>query len=78
MHLDDHVIEMRNFVTRTMHRPKAHERNPVIRKDRPWAVALYFRTSNWDEQEAIYKCWYADLAYDLDAFTGRSSDTHRL
>ncbi|MAE66441.1 MAG: hypothetical protein CMJ18_19405 [Phycisphaeraceae bacterium] len=80
--VDNHVIEMFNFVTRTMHRPTPHECNPLIRKDRPWEVVLYFRTNTWnvywDDQETLYKCWYEDLAYDFDTFSGRKSDTHGL
>ena len=79
---DNHVIEMFNFVTRNMHVPTMCSRNPIIKKDRPWEEVLYFRTNTWnvfwDRREALYKCWYEDLAFDFDAFAGRKSDIHGL
>ena len=74
---DNHVIEMCNFVTRTMHTPKKHGTEPLIKKDRPWEEVLYFRTNTWnvfwDSKENLYKCWYEDLGFDFDAFAGRDT-----
>jgi len=79
---DNHVIEMFNFVTRTMHTPKPYGSNALIKKDKPWEDVLYFRTNTWnvywDDQENLFKCWYEDLGFDFDAFAGRKSDTHGL
>ncbi len=79
---DNHIIEMVNFVTRTMHTPKRHGDKPVIKKDRPWEKVLFFRTNTWnvfwDPDEKLYKCWYEDLAFDFDVFAGRKSSTHGL
>ena len=65
---DNYMIEMVNFVTRTMHQPRRHGGNPLIRKDRPWEITPHFRTNCWnvrhDEQERRYKCWYEDTGLD--------------
>ena len=72
--LDNHIIEMVHFTTRTMHSPRKRP-EPVIRKDRPWEVLLYFRTNTfnvyYDAQESLYKCWYEDSAWDYEAYMGR-------
>ena len=41
---DNHIVEMVQTMTRRMHLPVKHERNPLIRKDRPWEKDPYFRT----------------------------------
>ena len=41
---DNHIIEMVQTMTRRMHLPVKHERNPLIRKDRPWEPDPYIRT----------------------------------
>ena len=73
--IDNHMIEMVNFVTRTLHQPKKYDQNPILRKDKPWEVVPYFRTNTWnvcfDPQEKHYKCWYEDLGLDHDMFLGR-------
>ena len=65
---DNHMIEMVNFVTRTMHRPRRHPANPLIRKDKPWEITPHFRTNCWnvrhDAREGRYKCWYEDTGLD--------------
>ena len=45
---DNYIIEMFNFVTRTLHTPTPHGENPLIKKDRPWEGVLYFRTNTWN------------------------------
>ena len=70
--VDNHVIELVNFVTRTMHQPVKQVFNPVWKKDRPWEQVPFIRTNtwnvHWDEQEKIYKFWCEDLAWDYDEF----------
>ncbi len=70
--VDNHLIEMVNFVTRTMHRPRKHDANPVLRKDKPWEMVPYFRTNCWnvrhDPAERLYRCWYEDIGMDLATF----------
>ena len=45
---DNYIIEMFNFVTRTLHTPTPHGETPLIQKDRPWEGVLYFRTNTWN------------------------------
>jgi len=69
--IDDYIIEMTNFVTRTMHQPVKHDANPVLVKDRPWEKLPYLRintTVRWDGREGVFKVWYEDLAWDYDKF----------
>ena len=70
--LDNHIIEMVNFVTRTMHQPKKHDHNPLIKKDKPWEIVPYFRTNtwnlHWDSTEKLFKFWYEDMGWDYDEF----------
>ena len=73
--VDDYMIEMAHFVTRTMHSPQKHPLNPLVKKDRPWEKVLYFRTNTFnvyqDNQEKLFKLWYEDLGWDYEGFMGR-------
>jgi len=77
---DNYIIEMVNYVTRTMHSPSKLGENPILKKDQPWEKVLLIRTStwnvHWDEKENLYKCWYMDLGWDFEAFMGRNSSMH--
>ena len=79
--LDNHLLEVTNFVTRTMHRPDKHP-DAVIRKTEPWEKVLYPRTASyavaWDDRERLYKAWYEDVAWDFETFMGRTTTTHGL
>ena len=69
--IDNYMIEMTNFVTRTMHQPAKHDANPVLVKDRAWEVLPYIRINTpvqWDEREGLFKAWYEDMAWDYDEF----------
>ena len=69
--IDNYAIEMVNFATRTMHQPKKHDMNPLLRKDRPWEKVLAIRSDvyvRWDERERLFKFWYEDWAWDYEAF----------
>jgi len=72
--LDNWIVELTHFSTRTLHSPQKRA-EPVLRADRPWEKLLYFRTNTWnvhlDPQENLYKCWYEDMAWDYEAFMGR-------
>ena len=60
---DNYVIEMVNFVTRTMHQPKKHPGNPLLRQDKPWEKVVIVRGNTsvyWDESERLFKYWYGD------------------
>ena len=70
--IDNYAIEMVNFATRTMHQPKKHDQNPLVRKDKPWEQVPFFRTNtwnvHWDEREQLYKFWYEDVGWDYDRY----------
>ena len=40
---DNYLIEMVNFVTRTMHQPTKHSQNPMLRHDKPWEKVVIVR-----------------------------------
>ena len=68
---DNYVIEMVNFVTRTMHQPKKHPGNPLLRQDKPWEKVVIVRGNTsvyWDESERLFKYWYGDWGWDYEAF----------
>ena len=81
---DNYLIEMVNFVTRSMHQPEKYAHNPILKKDKPWEIMPFFRTNCWnvrfDGQEQIYKCWYEDRAVDYEkaVATGREAVGHNF
>ena len=79
---DNYMIEMVNFLTRTMHQPEKHAENPLIKKDKPWEQQVFFRTNtwnvHWDGHEQIFKCWYQDLGWDYDAFINMKASEDNL
>ena len=79
---DNHMVEMVHYLTRRVHRPEKHPRNPLIVKDKPWEDDIYIRTGTfcvaWDPLEELFKCWYCDKGWDYDAFMGRDQDLSGL
>ncbi len=77
---DNQLIEFYQALTRRMHSPRKHERNPLLQKDQPWEKTVYIRTGtvcvDYDPQERLYKCWYQDYAWDYERHMGRGS-THQ-
>lgn len=63
--LDNRIIEEVRNVRRVQHQPVKHPGNPLIKQDRPWEKAVYFRTSNYsiayDPERKLFRCWYEDL-----------------
>ncbi len=74
---DNHVIEMVNFVTRRLHSPKRSDRNPILKRDKPWEKVPFWRTNtwnvHWDTTEQLFKSWYEDLGWDYKAFMNREN-----
>ncbi len=72
---DNQIIDMIQAVTRRVHRPAKAAENPILKKDQPWEVTPYFRTGtmcvSFDPVEDIYKCWYADFAWDYERYMNR-------
>ena len=63
--IDNDIIAVVKNVTRRQHTPVKHAANPIIKRDKPWEVTTYFRSSCfnviWDPEDDIYKCWYEDF-----------------
>ena len=79
--VDNYLIELVNFVTKTMHQPVKHPNNPLITKDKPWEILPYFRNNtsvHFDKDEGLYKLWYEDMGWDYKKFmTLQSSSSER-
>ena len=79
---DNYMIEMVNFVTRMMHKPRKHGENPLMRKDRPWGKVVFVRSNtwnaHWDEQEQLFKFWYEDIGFDYEAFMSMEPSADNL
>ncbi len=76
------MIEMVNFVTRMMHKPRKHGENRLVRKDRTWEKVVFVRTNtwnvHWDEQEQLFKFWYEDIGFDYEAFMSMEPSADNL
>ena len=63
--IDNDVIAVVKNVTRRQHTPAKHPDNPVIKRDKPWEAATYFRTSCFnvirDPADGLFRCWYEDF-----------------
>lgn len=63
--IDDDVVAVVKNITRRQHSPQKHPANPLIKRDRPWEVVPYFRTSTfnviWDQSAGLYRTWYDDF-----------------
>ncbi len=57
--VDDYWIANSENIKSTLHQPKKHPDNPLIRGDAPWAQNPYcFGSVIYDEEESLYKIWY--------------------
>jgi len=58
--VDDYVIEQMNGLRRVVNRFRKHPGNPVLKADLPWeGLRLGEHSLIYDEEEALFKCWYA-------------------
>ena len=76
--VDNYLIELVNFVTKTMHQPIKHSANPLITKDKPWEILPYFRNNtsvHFDKEENLYKLWYEDMGWDYKKFMALQKST---
>ena len=60
--IDDAIVEDRWRLTRQIHRPEKHARNPVLVRDQPWE-GDYFNVPVvlWDPAYGKYRMWYGAL-----------------
>lgn len=57
--LDDHGIEKIHSLTRRVHPPKRHPKNPLLRPDTPWERGCQvYGTAYYDEAARRFKLWY--------------------
>ncbi len=63
--IDDDVVAVVKNITRRQHTPVKHPANPLIKRDKPWEVTPYFRTSTFnvkhDTEASLFRCWYEDF-----------------
>lgn len=65
--VDDTIIEDRWRLTRVMHHPEKHPRNPVVTRDKPWESDLTQDPSViWDEELGKFRMWY--LCFNNSAY----------
>ena len=75
--IDDDVIAVVKNVTRRLHSPVKHLKNPIIKRDKPWEGNTYFRNSCynvvWDDAIGKFRCWYEDFYDYFGGHRARSS-----
>ena len=63
--LDDVGIEKAIGLRRTIHPPKRHPQNPVIKPDMPWEDRCQvYGTALWDSDAGVFKIWYLTVPRD--------------
>ena len=63
--LDDVGIEKAIGLRRTIHPPKRHPQNPVIKPDMPWEDRCQvYGTALWDPDAGVFKIWYLTVPRD--------------
>jgi hypothetical protein len=59
MLLDDVLVEDRFNLTRVLHYPVKHYRNPILVRDQPWEGDVIVKPHViWDEEYGRYRMWY--------------------
>ena len=57
--MDDYVISDLQGLTKQLHQPVKHPKNPVLIQDRPWEeTGPGFGTVIYDKDEDLFKLWY--------------------
>lgn len=78
--VDKTLVAHSDGIAFQLHPGKKHDRNPLIRADRPWEDwrVNHFGTAMYDEQERRFKIWYigdhCESFPDLATFYATSSD----
>ena len=68
--IDDYWIAESKNITSSLHQPKKHPNNPLIKGDVSWEEAPYcFGTAIYDEEESIFKLWYQSYNYSQPVAT---------
>ena len=67
--LDDRIIENTEKTKLILGTVKKHSSNPLFGEDKPWEVRFDNLYANiiYDDEEAIYKCWYSPFIVDNSA-----------
>jgi hypothetical protein len=57
--IDDHIIATTEGLTKVLHQPTKHPKNPVLVKDKPWEESgPGYATVYYDKDEKLFKMWY--------------------
>ena len=56
--VDDWIIGEHHGVTKALHQPVKHPKNPLIVTDKPWEEQFTFSTVIHDQEEGSFKMWY--------------------
>ena len=64
--LDERFVERVESATLTVGTVEKHDRNPLFAEDKPWEPRFDNLYANvvYDEDEALYKCWYSPFIID--------------
>ena len=67
--LEDRIIENTEKTKLILGTVKKHSSNPLFGDDKPWEVRFDNLYANiiYDDEEAIYKCWYSPFIVDNSA-----------
>ncbi len=79
---DNTLLEEVQNVTRTMHVPKKHGWNPLIKRDQPWEHVVDFNSSDYqvwiDQVTGRSHCIYRDLHIESGKASSGRWHNHRL
>ena len=64
--LDSRIVESVSNARLRIGSVSKHERNPLLREDKPWEPRFDNVYANviYDEQQGVYKCWYSPFIVD--------------
>jgi dienelactone hydrolase len=65
--VDDHAVLYRSGTRRVLHPAVAHPKNPVIREDRAWEMAIGWTSVYRDPETGKYQLWYQAYGGGRDA-----------
>ena len=68
--VDDHVIDDMQRVRKQLNQPIKYEKNPVLKRDKPWEVSgPSYATILYDAEEKRFKAWYEIWNQDEESGT---------
>ena len=68
--IDDHVIAETHGVRKQLNQPVKYEKNPVLKRDKPWEVSgPGYATIIYDTEEKLFKVWYENWTQEKESST---------